>query len=343
MCRTAASLNVKTGDAPSGFGVDPSIAIILKAQGNKMRHEPRRAFLRTAVFVLLSFGTALGQNRWMNCTALPRVPTSFTSGTAASSSTAGQYTDLSPFGNIGNNFIDSFKGDNIYLPLTAIASTCLLVAGVVDYDMENFANTNPGVGQYGRGVFITGQFLPFLAGGSLLLYGGAARDKEVLGASFAVIQASLLELMYNTALKAVTGRPGPDWRHNSDMDSLSRVFRFGFLRGGVFWGWPSGHTAATMAVVSSLIGYYPNSTWLKVAGFGLVAYTIYAVSTVNRGGMHWFSDAVAAALMSYAIGSTVGRYYRNVYSRVSSGGTTPSPNGNLNAIPTPIMSFSFHF
>lgn len=334
---------MKTVGSLPDRGVDPSIAITLNDQGNNMRHEPPRAFIGTVAFVLLSFGTALGQNRWMNGTANPRVLSSITSGTAASSSAAGQYTDLSPFGNLGNNFVDSFKGDNIYLHLTAIASTCLLVAGGVDYDVENFANTNPEVGQYGRGVFITGQFLPFLAGGSLLLYGGAARDKEVLGASFSVIQASLIELMYNTALKAVTGRPGPDWRHNSDMDSLSRVFRFGFLRGGVFWGWPSGHTAATMAVVSALIGYYPNSAWLKVAGLGLVAYTIYAVSTVNRGGMHWFSDAVAAALMSYAIGSTVGRYYRNVYNRVSSDGAIQSLSGNLSSVPTPIMSLSLHF
>jgi hypothetical protein len=30
--------------------------------------------------------------------------------------------------------------------------------------------------------------------------------------------------------------------------------------------------------------------------------------------MHWFSAAVAGALMSYAVGSTVGKYYRSIYS-----------------------------
>ena len=85
------------------------------------------------------------------------------------------------------------------------------------------------------------------------------------------------------------------------------------MRGGIFWGWPSGHTSSTMAVVSALTNFYPEKTWLKIAGYSYVAYMIFAVSSLNRGGMHWFSDAIAAAFMSYAIGSTVGKYYRNQF------------------------------
>ncbi len=76
------------------------------------------------------------------------------------------------------------------------------------------------------------------------------------------------------------------------MDSLSKTFRFGFLHGGIYWGWRSGHTAATMAVVSALTNYYPGRPWLNIAGYGLVAYTMFGVSSINRGGMHWFSDAM---------------------------------------------------
>ncbi len=263
---------------------------------------------------------------------------------APAASSGGENAELNLFGNFGNNILNSFKGNNLYLHLAAVASTGILVAGNVDYDVEHFFNTHPDYGQYGRGVFITGEFLPFIAGGSLLIYSGAMRDKQTLGAAFAVIQASVIELMYNTALKAITGRPGPDWRRHSDMESLSKTFRFGFLRGGVYWGWPSGHTATTMAVVSSLIGYYPHSTWLKVAGFSLVGYTVFAVSSVNRGGMHWFSDAVAAALMSYAIGSTVGKYYRGVYDRQAGIGVAPATAGALSLEAGPMsVGFSIHF
>ncbi len=253
-------------------------------------------------------------------------------------------TELNLFGNFGNNILNSFKGNNLYLHLAAVASTCILVTGNVDYDVEHYFNTHPEYGKFGRGVFITGELLPFITGGSLLIYSGATHDKETLGASFAVIQASLIELMYNTALKAITGRPGPDWRHHDDMKTLSKKFRFGFLRGGVFWGWPSGHTATTTAVVASLIGYYPRSTWLKVVGFGLVAYTIFAVSSVNRGGMHWFSDAIAAALMSYAVGSTVGKYYRGVYNRQAGSGITPTAASAFTMEASPMtVGFSIHF
>jgi membrane-associated phospholipid phosphatase len=233
--------------------------------------------------------------------------------------------DLNLFGNFGNNILDSFEGKNIYFHLGGIASTYILVNSGADYYVENFFNAHEEYGTYARPVVYTGMFLPFIVGGGLFAYAKSGKNNEALGASFAVLQASLIEFLYNSTLKAITGRSNPDWRDNADMDSLSKNFQFGFLRGGIFWGWPSGHTASTMAVVSALTNYYPDKTWLKIAGYSLVAYTIFGVSSVNRGGMHWFSDAVAAALMSYAVGSTVGKYYRNLYSPKSAAITTSAP------------------
>jgi membrane-associated phospholipid phosphatase len=251
--------------------------------------------------------------------------------------------DLNLLGNFGNNIVNSFRGNTIYLHLTAVAATAIIVDQGVDYDVEHYFNQHTEYGSLARPVVFTGEYLPFIAGGSLLAYAKLKNDREVLGASFAVLQASLIEFLYNSALKAVTGRPNPDWRHVSDMDSLSRTFRFGFLRGGVFWGWPSGHTAATMAVVSALTSYYPDKTWLKVVGLGLVGYTMFGVSANNRGGMHWFSDAVAGALMSYAVGSTVGKYYRNVYSGPADASSPQSsPNPSMGVNPTGVtVTFIF--
>ncbi len=245
--------------------------------------------------------------------------------------------DINLFGNFGNNVLNSFRGNNIYFHLTAVAATAIIVDQGIDYDVEHYFNQHAEYGSWARPVVFTGEYLPFIAGGSLFAYAKLKNDREVLGASFAVLQASLIEFFYNSTLKAVTGRPNPDWRHVSDMDSLSRTFRFGFLRGGVFWGWPSGHTAATMAVVSALTSYYPDKAWLKVVGFGLVGYTMFGVSANNRGGMHWFSDAVAGALMSYAVGSTVGKYYRNVYSgQTQTSSLQPPANPSMGFNPTGI-------
>ena len=270
-----------------------------------------------------------------------RLYPSISSFNSSGNSASGQ--DILLFGNFGNNILDSFKGNNIYYPLAGIASTLLLVNLNVDYHVEHYFNQHEEYSKWAHPVVYTGMFLPFIAGGSLYAYSKIKNDDETLGASFAVLQASMIQLIYNSALKAITGRPNPDWRHNSDMESLSKTFRFGFMRGGMFWGWPSGHTSTTMAVVSSLINYYPDKTWIKIAGYSLVAYTIFGVSSVNRGGMHWFSDAIAAAFISYAIGATVGKYYRNVYTSKH-----PSPGMTSNTLPpvqpSPIgINFSFQF
>jgi membrane-associated phospholipid phosphatase len=244
-------------------------------------------------------------------------PTAFTANASTSqlsSQDEAPTNGISLFGNIGNNFLHSFKGGNLYMQLSAVAATAILVPTDVDYNVEHFFNTHPQYTGWSNAVNYTGQYLPFIVGGGLLAYAELGRNNEVLGASFAVIQASLIAVVYNSALKAVTGRPGPEWKHYSNMEALSETFRFGFLRGGIFWGWPSGHTVASMAVVSALTSYYPNSTWLKIAGYSVVGYTMAAVSAHNRGGMHWFSDAVAGALISYTIGSSVGSYFRSVYS-----------------------------
>ncbi len=231
---------------------------------------------------------------------------------------------MAVFSGFGDNILHSFTGINFLYQSAAVAVTPILVGNNVDYHVERFFNAHPGYGEIATPVPFTGQALPFIVGGSLLAYSYLKHNDETLGASFAVIQASLIELLDNTTLKAITGRPGPSWRKVSNMEDLSEEFRFGFLRGGVYNGWPSGHTGATMAVVSALTNYYPENTWLKITGYSLVLYTMYGVTSVNRGGMHWFSDAVSGALMGYAIGSTVGKFYRNLYSSLS--GTVTDEN-----------------
>ncbi|MGA9293776.1 MAG: phosphatase PAP2 family protein [Ignavibacteriaceae bacterium] len=263
---------------------------------------------------LNSLGILNGINRLNN----------FKSGTSSLELSDSYTPDLKLFGNFGNNILNSFKGDNLYLHLAGIASTFLLVSSNTDYKVEKFFNEHEGYGNAARPIIRIAMYFPFVISGSLYAYGKLNKDNEAVGASFAVLQSSLIALAYNTLLKAVTGRPHPDWKNNDDLKSLSKTFRFGFLRGGVFWGWPSGHTSSTMAVVSALTNFYPDKTWLKIAGYSYVAYMIFAVSSLNRGGMHWFSDAIAAAFMSYAIGSTVGKYYRNQFKK-SANSNTISP------------------
>jgi len=217
------------------------------------------------------------------------------------------------FGNYFHNFSKGVSGKNLQWQLAGIASTALIISTGTDYRVERYFNQHPAYGHASRPMIFLGTFLPVVASGSLYLTAKLAKDNELLGASYAVIQSSLTTLLYVSLLKAITGRPHPDWQNHSDMKALSKQFRFGFMRGGIFWGWPSGHTASTVAVASALMNYYPHNTWLKIAGYGLMGYTAFGVTAFHRGGMHWFSDAVAALLMTYPIGATIGKYYRNQY------------------------------
>lgn len=247
--------------------------------------------------------------------------------------------DINLFSNLGNNIINSFKGNNAYLHLAGVASTILIVTTNTDYKVEKFFNEHEEFGNLARPAVWFGTLSPIIVGGSFYAYGKLNHDQQAVGASFAVIQSTLISVGYNSLLKAITGRPHPDWQHSKDMKSLSKTFRFGFLRGGAFWGWPSGHTSTTMAVVSALTNFYPHSTWLKIAGYSIVAYMMYGVTSFHRGGMHWFSDAIAAAFMSYAIGSTVGKYYRSKFNEASNQNGSNNPQ-NFNPIN---LNFSFQF
>lgn len=250
--------------------------------------------------------------------------------------TAAQSPNILLFGNFGNNIVNSFKGDNLYLHLAGVASTVLIVTTNTDYYVQHFFYEHEQFGNAAIPIIHYAIYFPFVTGGSLYAYGKLNKDDRAVAASFAVFQSSLIALAYNSLLKAITGRPHPDWQDSTDMESLSKTFRFGFLRGGLWWGWPSGHTSSMMAVVSALTSFYAEKTWLKIAGYSLVAYMMFGVTSLHRGGMHWFSDAVAAAFMSYAIGSTIGKYYRSKF----------QSNGNQSSagsVEIPLINFRFSF
>ncbi|MGE5458236.1 MAG: phosphatase PAP2 family protein [Methanococcaceae archaeon] len=253
----------------------------------------------------------------------------------ASTTSSSIAPDIKIYSGLGNNIVNSFKGDNLYLHLAGITSTVLLVASSSDYHVHKFFNEHEQYGMAARPVIRVATYFPFVIGGSLYAYGKLNKDHQAVGASFAVLQSTVLAFTYNSLLKALTGRPNPNWRENNDMEGLSKTFRFGFWRGGIFWGWPSGHTSSTMAVVSALTNFYPDKTWLKIAGYSYTAYMIFAVSSLNRGSMHWFSDAVAAAFMSYAIGSTVGKFYRSKFAHEETTGIMPAEPVQT----MPIMNF----
>lgn len=118
-------------------------------------------------------------------------------------------------------------------------------------------------------------------------------------------------------LKAIAGRPAPNYTtlrtSDADAEVESRRFRFGFLRGGVFHGWPSGHTATSVALATTLAAY-DQSWWVTVPAFLYATWVSVGVTVADAGepgASHWLSDAVAGALIAWPIGWSVGTSFRS--------------------------------
>ncbi|HEX2869120.1 MAG TPA: phosphatase PAP2 family protein [Ignavibacteriales bacterium] len=228
---------------------------------------------------------------------------------------------ISPFDNLGCNFLNAFSGYKGLLQLAGIASTYAIIHTNVDYHVTTYFMDHTQYANYALPGVVLGSTLPITTGGVLYFLGKHNNDKRMVAASFAVLQAGLLTVAYISVLKGITGRAHPDPNSKADRKEISRQFNFGFVRGGIYRGWPSGHVGGAMAVASALSNFYPEKTWLKYLTYGWVAYTVASVSIFHKGTMHWFSDAIAATLMTYTIGASVGKYYRNVMEK--------SPDGDV--------------
>ncbi|HNY31695.1 MAG TPA: phosphatase PAP2 family protein [Fibrobacteria bacterium] len=222
------------------------------------------------------------------------------------------------FDHLGSNLAGSFSGQNLALHAGALASTYGIVQAGWDYDVHHYFNENPSAGTLGSPSAAAGALAPVLTAGSLWVYGKSTEQPEVVVAGNAVAQAVGITFTYHELLKAVTGRPAPQGVPESEMEDHSKTFRFGFLRGGLFWGWPSGHLSTNTAAVVSLSSFYPDNKPISVAKYTWMGYMFYGVVSHNGGSMHWFSDALAGTLMGYAIGRTVGSSFHDQLHPVSS-------------------------
>jgi membrane-associated phospholipid phosphatase len=86
----------------------------------------------------------------------------------------------------------------------------------------------------------------------------------------------------------------------------SREFRFGFLRGGVFFGWPSSHTTIAFAMAMAMRTLYPGS---KITRSVALIYALYIGVGVSMT-IHWFSDFAAGVIIGTVVGTTVGNAFK---------------------------------
>lgn len=148
-----------------------------------------------------------------------------------------------------------------------------------------------------------GLFVPIFLPIVLLLYYFFTKNKKILNTAYAVIQAALLGLGISSFYKVFTGRVGLP--HVLNGIDTSHIFKFGFLRGGAFQGWPSSHTAVAFAVSVAIFILFPKN---KIVRYAALAYALYIGIGVSVS-IHWFSDFVAGAILGTIIGISVGKSF----------------------------------
>jgi membrane-associated phospholipid phosphatase len=203
------------------------------------------------------------------------------------------------FSTLPRNIISCFKGRLIIWHLTAIVLTFILVWS--GFDWFYFLSTRARLLRSCMfHAVVIGGLLPIILPLVLIAFGGLAGSARTRVAGWAVGQAELIGALLAAAYKAFTGRAHPLRQAGAD---LSHIFRFGFLRGGVFWGWPSSHTTIAFAMAVTIFMLFRQQRWL---GYAAIAYALYVGVGVSMT-IHWFSDFTAGAIIGTVIGVVVGK------------------------------------
>jgi membrane-associated phospholipid phosphatase len=197
------------------------------------------------------------------------------------------------------NLIACFKGRMILWHGSAILLTLILVLS--GFDWHYFLLTRvPALRSCMFPAVIIGGLLPIVLPLILIALGNLAGSARTRLVGWAVGQAEIIGALIAAAYKAVTGRVHPSRAVGED---LSHIFRFGFMRGGVFWGWPSSHTTIAFAMAVTIFTLFPKQRWL---GYVAITYALYVGIGVSMT-IHWFSDFAAGAIIGTVVGVVVGR------------------------------------
>lgn len=210
------------------------------------------------------------------------------------------------------NVITIFSGRNILYHALAIVLTILIVMSGFDWDYYRLTRGDT-FAHLAFPAIMLGTLLPILGTLAILSFGAIYKNQRIITTAWALGQSAILGYLISITYKAFTGRIPPPFRgfriSASNANSLidtSHGFQFGFLKGGIFWGWPSSHTTVTFAMTVCLITLYPRN---KMFVFFALVYAFYIGLGVSVS-IHWFSEFVAGAIIGSVIGVVVGRSFR---------------------------------
>ena len=216
------------------------------------------------------------------------------------------------FYRLPRNVLAIFSGRNLLWHGLAIVLTVIIVMSGFDWIYYRSTRGEIFVHLARPAVFI-GTFMPLVAILVLLLTGEFWKSRRLITTAWAMGQAALLGYLISCGYKAFTGRLPPPFRgfrmsamHEGSLSDTSHGFQFGFLKGGIFWGWPSSHTTVTFAMMTCLIVLWSKNKPLVVCALLYAFYIGLGVSMT----IHWFSEFAAGAIIGSVIGAVVGRSFK---------------------------------
>jgi len=209
------------------------------------------------------------------------------------------------------NLLAIFTGRNLLWHALAIGLTLAIVMSGLDWSYYR-ATRGSAIQSLVRPAIVLGTFMPVLGTLLLLMVGEVRKNRRLITTAWALGQAALLGYLISCGYKAFTGRRPPPFHgfrmsamnEGSLMDS-SHGFQFGFLKGGIFWGWPSSHTTVAFAMAACLIALHPKNRRLI---FLASLYALYIGLSVSVS-IHWLSEFVAGAIIGSVVGTVVGRSF----------------------------------
>ena len=220
------------------------------------------------------------------------------------------------FHRLPRNVLAIFSGLNLAWHVLAIVLTIIILESGFDWTWYLWTRGETFL-WLARPAIILGGLLPILGIPALLLAGWVTRSRTFRLGGWALGQAALLGWLVSSGYKAFTGRIPPPFTMRFHGDQLSHAplvdtshgFQLGFLRGGIFWGWPSGHTTVAFAMTACLIALCSrHNLWRYL----LLLYPLYVGLSVSVT-IHWFSEFVAGIIIGSLIGTVVGNSFKHRY------------------------------
>ena len=214
------------------------------------------------------------------------------------------------FHNIGWNLLNSVTYNYGLNFAGAGLGTWGMIETGIDWNWRNTVYDSTWLQNIGSPVMATGGIVPLITPLAFLLSGKILENERLVIAASALTQTFMLTIAVQSPLKMITGRRNPGLVNNNyyrriegeaDFSGVFNWFNMDF-----FNGWPSGHTANAFSAAATLSEIYHDNFLIKALVYTYAAFIGFG-TTVHA---HWASEAVAGALMGYAIGKTVGRSYR---------------------------------